>query len=114
MPLTPESLPRHELIGLRVRVVAAGDPGLVGAAGRVVVETTRTLHIEDHCRGDRRVRQVPKRGTTFEFELEGIDAASVTDGAAPSGDGEFVTVEGARLVARPARRTERTGDSTWR
>jgi len=114
MPLTPESLPRHELNGLRVRVVEAADREMVGIAGRVVVETTGTLHVEDRTGADTRVRQVPKRGTTFEFELEDLDGASVTDGAVPSGDGEVVTVEGTRLAARPARRTERRGDPRWR
>ena len=114
MPLTPESLPRHELNGLRVRVVEAADPGLIGIAGRVVVETTRTLHVEDRVGGESSVRQVPKTGTTFEFQLEDSDAASATDGAVPSEDGEFVTVDGTRLTARPARRSERTGDPKWR
>jgi ribonuclease P protein subunit POP4 len=47
------------------------------------------------------VWQVPKAGTTFEFTLEGDDT-------------QVVTVEGERLESRPARRTERTGDSKWR
>jgi ribonuclease P protein subunit POP4 len=65
MPLTPETLTRHELNGLRVRVVDARNADLVGIAGRIVVETMRTLHVD--CGS--RVRQVPKRGTTFEFAL---------------------------------------------
>jgi ribonuclease P protein subunit POP4 len=103
MPLTPATLTRHELIGRPVRVVAASNPDLVGIAGEVVMETTRTLSIERRPeageQGERRVWQVPKGDATFEFDLPG---------------GETVTVEGARLVARPARRTERTGDSKWR
>ncbi len=65
MPLTPETLTRHELNGLRVEVVDAANPDLVGIAGRVVVETMGTLHLDDGSR----VRQVPKEGATFEFAL---------------------------------------------
>ena len=95
MPLTPETLPRHELVGLDVEVVAASNPDVVGISGRVVGETTQTLAIE----GADRVWHVPKDSATFAFTLE---ADTV------------VRVEGERLVARPARRTENTGDSQWR
>ncbi|QLH83167.1 ribonuclease P protein component 1 [Halosimplex pelagicum] len=112
--LTPETLTRHELVGLAARVRAGDNPDLLDIEGRVVAETTNTLGIE---RGDQpsgrtageratRVATVPKAGTTFEFTLptEAGDASA----------GEVVTVEGRRLVARPARRTEKSGDSKWR
>ena len=95
MPISPETLPRHELAGLDVEVVESTDPSRVGIGGTVVAETTRTLAIE----GADRVRHVPKAGTTFEFTLP---------------DGRVVSVEGDGLLARPARRTEATGDSKWR
>jgi len=122
MPLTPETLPRHELVGLHVEVVSASNPDLVGIAGDVVTETTQTLGIEraedgsadgasghrprarsrSQTGGNARVSHVPKADATFEFAL-------------PRGDTvEVVTVEGEKLVARPARRTEQTGDSKWR
>jgi|AntRauTorcE11898_2_1112593.scaffolds.fasta_scaffold07799_6 ribonuclease P protein subunit POP4 len=112
MTRTPETLARHELVGLDVRVVAASNPDLLDIDGEVVMETTNTLHIEradracparndvprDVRAGIAREKLVPKAGTTFAFEL----------------DSETVRIEGERLVARPARRTEHTGDSTWR
>jgi ribonuclease P protein subunit POP4 len=109
MPLTPETLPRHELVGLDVEVVSAANPDLEAVAGEVVLETTKTLGIErseggrSSNRGEARVSHVPKADATFEFRL-------------PAGTGtqSVVTVEGERLVARPARRTEQTGDSKWR
>lgn len=196
MPLTPETLPKHELNGLYVRVVDAPNPDLVGIEGRIVVETMQTLHVEgvlpegERQRGGEtaesglpetgedeeggatadsdgasRVRQVPKQGSTFEFALErrasehaderadghtderadrhtdeaadlakgsGIaskldtgttaessgDAAVAgdreTDAADPSGEGvTYVTVDGTRLLSRPAQRTETRGDSPW-
>jgi ribonuclease P protein subunit POP4 len=94
MTLTAETLIRHELVGLSVAVVTAADPTLVGVAGEVVSETTRTLGIES----DDRVRQVPKADATFEWTL-------------PSG--ERVRTKGERLVARPARRTEQRRANTW-
>ena len=116
MALTPETLPRHELNGLWVRVVESTDPGRVGIDGRVVVETTNTLHVEDRENGAVQVRQVPKAGTTFEFALPDDHRRTPmapTDAAGPEAT-EYVTVEGDRLAARPARRTERTGDPRWR
>lgn len=101
MTISPQTLTRHELHGLAVTVTDARNPDLVGIAGRVVRETTNTLTIRPGAGplGDRseRERQVPKRGTTFSFEL-------------PTGS---VTVAGDRLVARPALRTERTEVSPW-
>jgi len=94
MAVTPETLVRHELVGLEAVVVAASNPDLVGLGGDVVGETTRTLAVER----DGRVVNVPKDGATFEWTLPA---------------GETVRTAGERLLARPARRTEQTGDSIW-
>ena len=94
MPRTPETLVRHELVGSDVRVTAASNPDLDGIEGTVVRETTKTLHVERGARA----WQVPKAAATFDFEI----------------DGQRVRIDGERLLARPARRTEQTGDSTWR
>jgi ribonuclease P protein subunit POP4 len=119
MALTPETLARHELNGLSVRVVDADNPDLVGIGGRVVRETTKTLSIREGSR----VRRVPKSGTVFEFRLtdeaatarEGVGIASEPRGGSRTGgDVTHVTVDGDRLLSRPARRTETTGDSKWR
>jgi ribonuclease P protein subunit POP4 len=90
--ITPETIARHELIGLSVRVLEDADER-VGIAGEVVDETTGTLVIET----DGRTKTVPKADATFAFDL----------------DGETVVVAGDRLVARPARRTEQRGDTIW-
>ena len=143
MALTPETLTRHELAGLRVAVVDAPNPDLVGIEGRVVRETMRTLCVAgDDAPGNgpsssadgSRVRQVPKRGSTFEFELPRTDEAagvakapgtaselrSETAGGFEAGQSgrcqgaAYVTVDGTRLLSRPALRTEKRGDSLWR
>jgi ribonuclease P protein subunit POP4 len=130
MALTPETLTRHELVGLHARVVESTNPDAVGISGRVVSETMGTLSLS----ADDRVWQLPKQGTTFEFALprprtdEAADAekASGTASKLPSEtasrtgqsggceDVAYVTVDGARLLSRPALRTEKAGVSTWR
>ncbi|MFB6270655.1 MAG: ribonuclease P protein component 1 [Halobacterium sp.] len=144
MTVTPETLPRHELNGLHVRVVESTDPSRVGIEGEVVRETTRTLVISEEPRSSnasgRRpradtdpdsvasgpgVKQVPKRGTRFEFRL--TDEAAAVEKAAgtasePAGGesqttGEgvaYVTVDGVALLSRPATRSENGVDSKWR
>jgi len=148
MALTPETLTRHELNGLRVAVADAPNPDLVGTCGRVVGETMRTLRVvvgsddgRDTSVEESRVKQVPKRGSTFEFELPPQDATpgctdEAADAAKASGTASklrsetaggfeagqsgrcqgaaYVTVDGTRLLSRPALRTEKTGDSLWR
>ena len=119
MPLTPETLTRHELAGLPVRVVAADNPDLVGIEGRVVGETMRTLRI---ATGTSRVKVVPKGGTTFEFALtdetagrrEAPGSTSKPSEREGGQDVVYVTVDGATLLSRPALRTEQAGDSKWR
>ena len=91
--MTPESLVRHELAGLEVAVADSPNPDLVGIAGRVVDETTKTLLV---ATGEG-VSQVPKAAATFRFRLQEAN----------------VIVDGDRLVARPARRTETKRGSLW-
>lgn len=135
MALTPTTLPRHELIGLKVAVISASNADLVGLAGRVVAETTQTIAVtasgssggvadsaSAHGRGDSadtdaedkdedgnrdkgehtlsdKLAVIPKSAATFEWQLP---------------TGERVRTTGERLIARPPRRTEHTGDSIWR
>jgi len=135
MTLTPETLPRHELVGLPVRVVDSPDRSQVGIAGRVVSETTNTLVIEV-VSGTKRV---PKGGRRFEFRLideaaararsasdaapasrrrnrKGAGTASEPDsrGGAPGEDVAYVTVDGDILLSRPALRSENGVESQWR
>ena len=91
--MTPESLVRHELAGLDVTVVDAPNPDLIGISGCVRDETMQTLLV---ATGDG-VKQVPKAGTTFRFAVAGTN----------------VLVDGDRLLARPALRTETHRGSLW-
>jgi ribonuclease P protein subunit POP4 len=95
MAVTARTVARHELVGLEATVREATNPDLAETSGRVVSETTNTLVLAE---GDRE-RTVPKDVAQFAFTLP---------------DDTTVVVDGAKLVARPARRTEMRGDSTWR
>lgn len=175
--LSPETLTRHELVGLPVRVADAPNADLIGIGGRVVSETMRTLTVREAPDGNAvasssRDRQVPKRGTTFEFRLDstptvhpdgaavsatpsagrsapadnideaasgrkatgtapkreedtagvrpGQSCSTVTGSRSPTQaaerdceDAVYVTVDGTRLLSRPALRTETVGDTKW-
>ena len=91
--MTPETLARHELAGLDVTVADASNPDLIGIEGCVRDETMRTLLVA----ASDGVKQVPKAGTTFRFAVDDAD----------------VIVEGDRLIARPALRTETQRGSLW-
>ena len=92
--MNPTTLPRHELAGLHAEVVESRNADLVGIAGDVVDETMRTLVVA----GASGTKQVPKAAATFRFHL----------------NDERVIVDGERLIARPARRTETTTPDKWR
>jgi ribonuclease P protein subunit POP4 len=107
---TPATVVRHELIGLTAEVVDDACADRIGLAGRVVDETTQTLLIErertdadatpdaaGEASDDGAVVRVPKATAHFAFAL-------------PAGR---VRVDGDRLVARPAERSE-TEVTPWR
>lgn len=114
MALTAETLARHELRGLRMQVADASNHSLVGIEGPVVSETEKTLSVEAEPTGVQ--KQLPKGGATFEFALpsETVAPSDLTPTDPDAAGTTHITVEGERLVAKPARRTETTGDSTWR
>lgn len=139
---TPATLTRHELAGLPVQVVESTCQSRVGLSGVVRRETAGTLVLAtsagvrqvpkagttfrfvlaDEAAGGRR-----PPGSTSELPFDtagqpsmgtGQSGGSVPDGAATrpgeSQDVVSVTVDGARLVGRPAERTEQEADSLWR
>jgi ribonuclease P protein subunit POP4 len=92
-----------------VRVADAANDDAIGITGRVVGETERTLIIEN---ADGRERQVPKGNAVFEFAL--APTAADDEDEERRAERTYVTVEGTRLIANPARRTERKRRSKWR
>jgi len=87
MPITKQNVFRHELIGLRAKVIDSSDPGLLGASGKIIDETRETLVIE--VKGAPKV--VPKSSSKFQVGLP---------------DGQVV-VPGARILGRPEDRVKR-------
>ena len=109
--MNPTTLPRHELAGLHVEVVESRNADLVGIAGDVVDETMQTLVVA----GASGSKQVPKAAATFRFRLGGGEAQCASERASGRGPrAERVIVDGERLIARPARRTETTTPNKWR
>jgi len=88
-PLNPQSIGRHELIGLEVEVVRSSHPGFVGIRGVIVDETRGMLTVKSE---DNR-KSVPKSVSAFRFKLP---------------DGSRVEVEGREILNRPERRLKRT------
>lgn len=65
MPITPQNLVRHELIGLKARVVKSTDSSQQGMQGTVIDETYNTLTIETQGKE----KTVAKKNAVFVFTL---------------------------------------------
>lgn len=83
MEINPKILIYHELIGLKVRVMASTNQSMVGLKGSVVDETRNMLVIETPFGVE---KKLPKSCTELIFTLPG---------------GERVKVKGSILVSRP-------------
>lgn len=90
MPITPENLPKHELIGLHVEVVESTDEGLEGLEGEVMDETKSMLRIDE--------KRVEKKNCTFLFDIS---------------SGEKVEVDGELIAKRPEERTGMKLPDKW-
>ena len=96
MNLTPESLARHELIGLFAQVELSSDPGLAGLSGQVVDETRNTFLLETK----RTVLRIPKSNTSLIFTLP---------------DGQKVRIAGSILISQPENRiSKRMQRTRWK
>jgi ribonuclease P protein subunit POP4 len=83
--ITPQNVLRHELIGLNVAVVQAGNSTMMGVRGEVIDETKNMLTVS----GRRGTIMIAKNTAVFRFVL-------------PSG--VRVDVDGKQLVAKPENR----------
>jgi ribonuclease P protein subunit POP4 len=90
MPIKPENILRHELIGLKAIVARSSNSSLVGTRGRIIDETRNTVKFSTR----KGVKSIPKGVAVFRFDLS---------------DGHTVEVEGARLVGRPENRMKAKG-----
>ncbi len=81
MPITPENLVRHELIGLKVKVKQSTNPSQRGLGGKVIDETFKTLKIET-TKGE---KTIAKKDAVFVFTIQ---------------DGTKIQVDGKILLGR--------------
>lgn len=88
MPITPQNLVRHELIGLNVEIKDSSNKSQRGLKGRVVGETYSTLNIET----DKGEKVIPKEMAIFIFTLP---------------NGTRVQVNGKLLIGRPEDRIKK-------
>ncbi len=88
MPITPQNIVRHELIGLKVKISKSQNKSLVGINGKVIDETYNTFKIETNTKE----KTIPKNGTIFIFHLP---------------NGKRVEVDGKVLISRPEDRIKK-------
>ena len=85
--MNPRDLPRHEWIGLDVKVVKADNPSLVGLTGTVIDETKNMLTLD--CNGTE--KRIEKAKVTMNVTL----------------NGHTYEVDGKILVGRPEDRVKK-------
>ena len=96
MDLNPESLARHELIGLEVRVDTSSNSSQIGLKAQVVDETRNTFLLETKAK----VLRLAKRNTSLIFTLP---------------DGQNVRVYGSILISQPENRiSKRMQRTRWK
>jgi len=88
MPIKPENIVRHELIGLEVEVSRSSNPSQIGIKGRVIDETQKTIKIET-TKGE---KILAKENLILIFTIP---------------DGRKVEVDGKLLVGRPEDRIKK-------
>ncbi len=86
--ITPKNLVKHELIGLKVKVVDSKNPTSRGLTGNVVDETRNVIKIE---KDNRKEVKLIKDQCTFSFMV----------------NGRWIDVDGKLLVARPEDRVKK-------
>ena len=96
MNLNPESLARHELIGLEVLVETSSNPSQIGLKAQVVDETRNTFLLETKAK----VLRLAKKNTNLIFTLP---------------DGQSVRVNGSILISQPENRiSKRMQRTRWK
>ena len=96
MNLNPESLARHELIGLKMLVETSSNRSQIGLSGQVVDETRNTFLLETEAK----VLRLAKKNTSLIFTLP---------------EGQNVRVYGSILISQPENRiSKRMQRTRWK
>jgi len=85
METSEKKITKHELIGLKVKIIASTCRSLVGISGRIIDESKKTFTIET----ERGIKKVPKDTSVFFLTLP---------------DGKNVKIDGRKIVERPEER----------
>jgi ribonuclease P protein subunit POP4 len=88
MAITPYNILRHELVGLRAKVVESPDKGLNGLSGEITDETQRTITLT----GPKGPKKVTKENTTLSIHTDG---------------GDELLINGSLLLGRPEERIKK-------
>ena len=92
-PISPKNIVRHELIGLRTKVVKSSNPNYQSISGVVINESLKTLVIET----ENNEKMISKMNSIFQFSL-------------PIGQ---VLVDGSMLYGRPEDRVKKKVKRRW-
>lgn len=85
--ITPENVLRHELIGLKCKVVSASNSHQNGIEGHIIDETRKTIVIET----EKGLKTIPKEGSVLRLKIPH----------------HMVEVNGSSLVAKPEDRIKK-------
>ncbi len=92
-PISPKNIVKHELIGLRTKVVKSSNPNHELISGVVINESFQTFVIET----ENKKKMIPKKNSIFLFSL-------------PTGQ---VQVDGSMLYGRPEDRVKKKIKRRW-
>lgn len=94
MPITPRNVLRHELIGLKVKIVKSSDRNLVNMTGIIIDETKKTLVILSNQQEKRIAKQIVKLHISLP-------------------NGNIIEVNGRKLLGQPENRAKKTIRRKW-
>ena len=94
MPITPQNVLHHELIGLKVKIVRSSDRNLVNMTGVIIDETKKTLVILSN----QQEKRISKRIVKLHIVLP---------------NGNIIEVNGRTLLGQPENRVKKTIRRKW-
>lgn len=94
MPITPQNVLHHELIGLKVKIVRSSDQNLVNMTGIIIDETKKTLVILSN----QQEKRISKRIVKLHIILP---------------NGNIIEVNGRALLGQPENRVKKAIRRKW-
>ncbi|MFX0096575.1 MAG: ribonuclease P protein component 1 [Candidatus Hodarchaeota archaeon] len=94
MPITPQNILHHELIGLKAKIVKSSDRNLVNMTGIIIDETKKTFVILSN-QGEKRIA---KQIVELHIVLP---------------NGNIIEVNGRKLLGQPENRVKKKNRRKW-